>query len=78
VNSVDNLKVALEDNLKVGSLVDSRAVTLADNSKAVISVDSLIRAEWAQVLDREEDLINNKVVEDFDCITGRGTLRLVA
>jgi hypothetical protein len=41
VNSVDNLKVA--------TLVDSRAVTLADNSKAVISVDSLIRAEWAQV-----------------------------
>lgn len=70
--------MALEDNLKVATLVDSRAVTLADNSKAVISVNSLIRAEWAQVLDREEDLINNKVVEDFHCIMGRGTLRLVA
>jgi hypothetical protein len=44
-----------------------------DNSRAVISVDSLIRAEWAQVLASQEDLINNNVVEDFDCITGRGT-----
>ncbi len=44
-----------------------------DNSRAVISVDTLIRAEWAQVLASQEDLINNNMVEDFDCITGRGT-----